>query len=380
MKISTRTEPFEMQQYSLTGDLLSYLRCGLQYRFYNMGSLPPSAPVQQWFGEFIHGVMEEGYLKYVNGLLNIKEITFDDVQEIAVSVADRLEAKGLKSNRNDFLREDRPDKKCCEMIANKRAFESMRVWAPHLYPLIEGNEVPLEGTRPMPETPLGKRSDRYSVTGVADVISAIKVSEIDVKNRIHQYLIENDYIKDCIDQYEEFEIITDYKGTHRPNLGDKEWKYHDWQIRTYMWLRQQQLVSEGKDYPVIGGFLLYLNELCPSDKFLSEFPQVIAEGATDVVPTDIDLALVKAGKPGRERFLTRRCFRLITYDEEEQKKALDSFDAVVCEIETNVQSEMRDSKNVMKHWNGNFREETCTACDVKTFCPFVNGRFGPTVP
>lgn len=232
----------------------------------------------------------------------------------------------------------------------------------------------------MPETPLGARSDYYAMTGVADVITSVKIGEISLKNRLMQYLSSDDRIKDFMDEYDEFEIIIDYKGMMRPNLDDPAWDHHTWQVYTYMWLRNQQLISEGKDYPVIGGILLYLSELHPSADFNKNFITTVEAKNTDILPQKADLELVKAGKPGTERFRMNRSFRLIPYDEAEVENSLRNFDGTVAEIETNVQSEMRNSKDVMSHWKGCFKQERCTACDAKTFCPYTEGRFKPTVP
>ena len=62
--LRARPSTFLMPSYSLTSDLLSFLRCGLQYRVTGIGRLPSSEPVQMWFGQFIHGVMEEAYRRY----------------------------------------------------------------------------------------------------------------------------------------------------------------------------------------------------------------------------------------------------------------------------------------------------------------------------
>ena len=62
MVLSVRSEPFIIPEYSLTGDMLSFLSCPLHYRYQNKGNLPSADPLTLYFGEFIHGFMEEAYI------------------------------------------------------------------------------------------------------------------------------------------------------------------------------------------------------------------------------------------------------------------------------------------------------------------------------
>jgi hypothetical protein len=129
-------------EYSLTGDLLSFLTCNLQYRYQNKGTLPPSKPVQRWFGEFIHGVLEEAYLEWD---LNNKQFPWDwktDIRPIEDMIDVRLQVDGLYpydedlfySLLNSDLTADELNEHDHKKLASARAEKAINIWGPHLFP------------------------------------------------------------------------------------------------------------------------------------------------------------------------------------------------------------------------------------------------------
>src|SRR5947208_1949335 len=97
MALSKRPRPYLIPEYSLTGDLLAYLTCPLQYRYYAKAALPPSTPVQLWFGEFIHGVMEQAFESWRQRRA-LERFPWDwmrHMRPIEMAVYQRLRSRGL---------------------------------------------------------------------------------------------------------------------------------------------------------------------------------------------------------------------------------------------------------------------------------------------
>lgn len=403
MTVSVRKPERIVPEYSLTGDVLSFLRCGLQYRLYNRGALPPSKPVQQWFGEFIHGVMEEAYLRWKN---QSKKKSFpwswiEVIQPIESDVHGRLLARGLKPSPQLFLRYrgSKSDFSKLRRLASYRAEAAINTWAPHLFPLVQAAEVRLKGSRPISNC---ARTHRYTVSGVVDVLSSVELRNADSENLIVAELLCNPRLKKELETGAAFDIIVDYKGMRRPTLTSDSWNEHAWQLQTYAWLRQEQ----APDRRVIAGALLYLNELTPARADVSQLIDESQRGETDWPAIDNDIndlqrhlrtisTVMRKHNPDEnllaeyemsqihvaDSLRIRRSLRLVEIDDGSILSGLNRFDATVSKIEDCIYKESA-SGTILRHWPERFDPRTCVACDFKYQCPTAKSKLGekPTVP
>jgi hypothetical protein len=403
MFISTREPNYKIPEYSLTGDLLAYLMCGLQYRYHNKGELPPSKPVQLWFGEFIHAVMEDAYLEWLDDhqRQRFPWSWFPEIRDIELRINNRLRARGLLATPTVFCPFDSSfnDRRQCpdanhphQLIASQRAEKAINTWGQHLFPLIDEAELRLKGLRDMPNyRPHISRSNYYGITGIADVISSVNLQSAPPGNLILHYIHRNSEIQNIVNSLKtlEYEIIIDYKGMRRPpqfNAGKHQsinptWLHHEWQILTYAWLRSQQPRSR----PVVAGIFFYLNELALSQTDMQELQTDVLGKLTDIMPQGLDSQAILDWRSSNQlpqlstTFKEQRSVRIIPVTEARVQSSLHEFDNVITQIESCVLTEMQGNR-IGFSWHPNPVERNCTACDFKTFCPNPAKPYPPTVP
>lgn len=376
MVLSTRPKPYALPSYSLTADLISFLRCGLQYRYNRIGKLPSSRPIQLWFGEYVHGVMEEAFRRYQAFMSSANQLQPPWDSEVLIEIQDllkkRLANRGLKPWNLEM-----------EELADRRTSTAIRDLGPHLFPLINQAEVRLYGSRRLPALgqELGFReTDRYEMTGVVDVLTHIELNDPTHANNL--------IVREVRRQLGEalpsrFEIIVDYKGMRRQGnfqlRNGALWQQYEWQIQTYAELRRKQLDA----LPVTAGIIIYINELSPSQEDLKAFKNEIVEGTTDVRPDNgsEEESLLKDWAPGKKipeisiDFRLRRALRIVDVSKKSVEEALSQFDQVVARIETCRGKEFYGT-GLVQAWDRNpHNPETCTICDARTFCPDYQTRY-----
>lgn len=371
MSLSVRPRVYSLPSYSLTGDLISFLRCGLQYRYTRIGQLPPSRPVQLWFGEFIHGVLEESYRRYrdsvVKGSPSLPPWPQSELEDIRKLIKARLDARGLIAWDPDL-----------EQLGYERADTAVQELGPHLFPLIHRAEVRLTGARLLPpiKSKLQFRvADRYEMVGVIDVVTHVELNSPEFKSNPIVQTVAKALPSKLPD---EFEVIIDYKGMRRPaHKGSPQqaayWKQYEWQLQTYGELRRNQADA----LPVVAGILIYVNEFHPTITDMRSLKKEISSGTTDIMPAPGSAAESLISKWSTKStiptlpfdFRLSRALRVVPITDKSIQTSLKAFDGVVKDIETCRGREFHGLP-VLQAWDRNHADEaTCVVCDSRTYCP-----------
>ena len=395
MKLPSRSKAYMIPEYSLTGDLLSFLTCNLQYRYQNKGTLPPSKPVQRWFGEFIHGVMEEAFIQWKQNKTEFPWDWKEDIRPIEDLIDLRLQARGLyphdedlffSTTKHEVTNLNEHDHK---KLASARAEKAINIWGKHLFPLIDSSELLIKGIRDMPQyTENRSRSNYYGINGVVDVLTSMKINKTLEQSNLDNYnnkIIEilkkdksfQEMIKNSKDE-DDYEIIIDYKGMKRPPIevnnpkAENKWESHKQQILTYSWLRSQQ--EDAKS--IFAGIIFYLNELVPSKEDLLLIQEEMRNNLIDEVTLkkyENDFRLIENWQEDdkapelSDEFKLNRSIRIININDKEIDESLEKFDEVVYNIEESLINEIKGCK-IQDAWKAEADERTCSACDFKTFC------------
>ena len=379
MPLSVRPPVHSLPSYSLTSDLLGFLRCGLQYRYSRIGNLPPSHPVQLWFGQFIHAVLEESYRQVKEGKMGLPPWPDADLGEIMDRIDRRLAARNIRCWDDES-----------EILGRLRATAAVNELGKLLFPLINQAEVRVRGARKLPDEVKGVVSrdiERYEMLGVIDVVTQVELFKPEFRgNKLLELMVEQ------LDSNPpaEFEVIVDYKGMKRPDMAEKGTTHADiyeWQVHTYANLRQTLSTKK-----VIAGVLIYLNELVPTKTDFKRLQQALRRKDKDVIlpePGSEDETILRDWKPkGSEDdapllsldFRLKRAVRVISISDDSIRKSLLEFDKTVGRIERCLAEEARTGC-VMSSWEKNAdHEPTCEACDSRTYCTEFKGMSAPRLP
>lgn len=374
MKLEVKKPEHLVPSYSLTADLLSYLRCRLQYRYHNGSSLPPSRPVQLWYGEFLHGTLELAFRYWQEQGASggsvpafpwpctqrewrgaAPEWVDHDIGRLADIIEESLKHQGKQANST-----------AARNSAYSRVHAAINRLGPDLFPLISAAEQRVIGTRRVADGDIEVRCDQYEVHGVIDVLTSLTLSGHSYSSLIGEHLH-----RACPNLEGEFEVIVDYKGTRRPLIDEPEWDQGNWQIQTYAWLREKQNDS----LPVAAGILLYINELTPSSAEIQAVRRGMEHDLTDVVPTGSDAQLVRMWRSGQDLsqlspdYLLERTVRVVPVTPSSTRIALAEFDGVVRKVEEDIASEAT-GRDILESWSPDCKDDaTCVACDFRHFCP-----------
>jgi hypothetical protein len=366
MTLSVRPHNSILPSYSLTGDLLSFLRCGLQYRYAQPGNLRPPHSSQQWFAQFLQQVLEEAWLASQQHHGQLPPWPESDTRQLLDHVNERLESQGIRCTTAAGAEYGR-----------QRAAAALNELAPLLFPLLTHFPLRTRCSRP----------PNYELTAVIHGIARLCPS--------NPLLSDNPLVRMLCEQlptasHSTIELVVDFRGSERPENSDAPQPINDphcWQMQAAAHLR-----APNASAPLAAGLMIHLNELVPGRSHFIALRKALLQQPRPTLLPDADspdARILQTWRPHDPtepppllslQFRLRRALRFIPIDPQLQQQALHELDQIARRIIT-CQSRESATGQILTAWDRNpSHPPTCEACDARTWCPEFPTETQPALP
>lgn len=366
MTLSVRPLCSTLPTYSLTSDLLSFLRCGLQYRYAKQGNLRPPHSSQQWFAHFLRQVLEEAWSSFCQLPEKLPPWPEADTLQLLDDVNKRLESRGLHCSS--------PAGAACGL---QRAKSALNELAPLLFPLL--THFPLHTKRARPPY--------YDLAAVIHGIAQIQLPDPQTNLNPLVQLIQNQLSSSIPDTVE---LIVDLKVAERPDNCNHSHLIDDphcWQIQSSAYLRAPTAAA-----PTVAGLLVYLNELVPTRQQFIALRNALTQQPPQMLlpaPDSLDARILQSWRPRDPsetppllslNFRLQRAVRIIPISTELQQHALLQLDRIAHSI-TTCKTREKETGQLISSWDRNSSHRpTCETCDARTWCPDYSHETQPRLP
>lgn len=378
MTLSIRPSPDVQPTWDVASDLLSFLRCGLQYRYSRPGKPRPSHSSQQFSGQFLQQVLEDAWLLANTHSAPPFPWPQPVIQEMLRHVEQRLAAQGVRCHSASGRHYTR-----------LRAAAAINELGPLLFPILCQARLHVCGSVHNPNTVPHSDSNDIPACELTATIHA--VARLQLHNPA---LSPNPLVKLLQQQLPQapsgpVELLVDLQGHRRPDSCGAQTLCHD---STQLQIQAtSSLYGTRTQHPVIAGLVCYLSELVPSRRdFLALRKALSQRPGADIPAADsLDAAILRTWKARTASavppllslpFRLQRTIRVIPVSVADQQAALTELRKTIQRI-LQCRSHELLTGHIISAWERNASEVTvCQACDARTWCPDHTSTLQPDLP
>jgi hypothetical protein len=379
MSLTIRPATAVSRTWDVAGDLLSFLRCGLQYRYSRPGTPRPSHSAQQFSGRFLQQVLEDAWLSSKTPASPSVPYSDNALQELLDHVEQRLAAHGVRCHNATGRHYTR-----------LRAAAAVNELGPLLFPLLCHARLQVSGSfhrQPAPDSRDPVSQPSWELTSTIHAIARLQPCHSTPSSNPLVELIQQHLPASHSDTAE---LIIDFQGNRRPDSDQPATSCDD--LTQLQILAASLLYSPRTRYPVVAGVVCYLSELVPSRRQFRALRRKLLQCPEDpaVPPADsLDARILRTWKPRSANELPpllslnyrlQRTIRIVPISSADQQTTLHQLESIVRRIEHCRSAEQR-SGQILSAWELNpSNPAVCHACDARTWCPGFSSQIIPALP